>query len=52
MKHNGGLFFRKISKHEYEFKTKIKKNHLNKAGITHGGYIASIIDAGAGTGSS
>ena len=50
MKHNGGLFFRKISKHEYEFKTKIKKNHLNKAGITHGGYIASIIDAGAGTG--
>ena len=50
MKHNGGLFFRKISKYEYEFKTKIKKNHLNKAGITHGGYIASIIDAGAGTG--
>ena len=50
MKHNGGLLFRKISKNEYEFKTKIKKNHLNKAGITHGGYIASIIDAGAGTG--
>ena len=50
MKHNGGLFFRKISKYEYEFKTKIKKKHLNKAGITHGGYIASIIDAGAGTG--
>ncbi len=49
MQHNGGLFFRKISKNEYEFKTKIKKNHLNAAGITHGGYIASIIDAGAGT---
>ena len=50
MKHNGGLLFRKISKNEYEFKTKINKNHLNMAGITHGGYIASIIDAGAGTG--
>jgi|TARA_Y100001970_G_scaffold108857_1_gene136036 uncharacterized protein (TIGR00369 family) len=50
MKHNGGLLFRKISKNEYEFKTKINKNHLNMAGITHGGYIASIIDSGAGTG--
>ena len=50
MKHNGGLLFRKINKKEYEFKTKINKNHLNMAGITHGGYIASIIDAGAGTG--
>ena len=50
MKHNGGLLFRKISKNEFEFKTIIKKNHLNTAGITHGGYIASIIDTGAGTG--
>ena len=49
MKHNSGLLFRKISNSKYEFKTKIKKNHLNRAGITHGGYIASIIDAGAGT---
>ena len=49
MKHNGGLFFKKISKNEYEFSTKIIKNHLNAASITHGGYIASIIDAGAGT---
>ena len=49
MKHNGGLFFKKISKNEYEFSTKINKNHLNAASITHGGYIASIIDAGAGT---
>ena len=49
MKHNGGLFFRKISNKNYEFKTKINKKHLNRAGITHGGYIASIIDAGAGT---
>ncbi len=50
MKHNGGLLFREISKKEYEFKTTIKENHLNATGITHGGYIASIIDAGAGTG--
>ena len=50
MKHNGGLLFRKISETEFEFKTTIKENHLNTAGITHGGYISSIIDAGAGTG--
>ena len=50
MKHNGGLLFKEISETESEFKTKINENHLNRAGITHGGYIASIIDAGIGTG--
>ena len=50
MKHNGGLLFKEISKTEYEFKTTVKEIHLNASGITHGGYIASIIDAGAGTG--
>ena len=49
MKHNGGLLFKEISKTEYEFKTTVKEIHLNASGITHGGYIASIIDAGAGT---
>ena len=49
MKHNGGLLIRKISDNEFQFKTKVTANHLNRAGITHGGYIASIIDAGAGT---
>ena len=49
MKHNGGLFFRVISETESEFKTKINETHLNRAGITHGGYIAALIDAGAGT---
>ena len=49
MKHNGGLLFRAISKDEYEFKTTIKENHLNAAGITHGGFIAAFVDAGAGT---
>ena len=49
MKHNGGLVFRIISKKKYQFKTKIKKIHLNRAGITHGGFLAGIIDAGSGT---
>ena len=49
MKHNGGVLFRNISETEYEFKTKINENHLNAAGITHGGFIAALIDAGAGT---
>ena len=49
MKHNGGILFRKISNTEFDFKTIIDENKLNSAGITHGGYICSIIDAGAGT---
>ena len=49
MKHNGGLLFKTISENEYQFKTLIKENHLNAAGITHGGFIAAVIDAGAGT---
>ena len=49
MKHNGGILFRKISNTEFEFKATIDENKLNSAGITHGGYICSIIDAGSGT---
>ena len=49
MKHNGGLFFKNVSKNKYEFKSTINKNHLNAAGITHGGYLCALIDAGAGT---
>ena len=49
MKHNGGVLFKTISKNEYEFKTTINENHLNAAGITHGGFIAAVVDAGAGT---
>tara|TARA_B000000460_G_C21400618_1_gene342235 strand:+ start:275 stop:694 length:420 start_codon:yes stop_codon:yes gene_type:complete len=49
MKHNGGVLFKTISKKEYEFKTTINQNHLNAAGITHGGFIAALVDAGAGT---
>ena len=49
MKHNGGVLFRNISQNEYEFKSTINQNHLNAAGITHGGYLSALIDAGAGT---
>ena len=49
MKHNGGVMFKNISDTEFEFKSTINENHLNAAGITHGGYLAALIDAGAGT---
>ena len=49
MKHNGGILFRTVSEIEYEFKTIINENHLNADGITHGGYLSALIDAGAGT---
>ena len=49
MKHNGGLLFRKVSENEFQFKNKVTSNHLNRAGITHGGFIASIIDSGWGS---
>ena len=49
MKHNGGLLFKTIGENEYQFKTIINENHLNAAGITHGGFIAAFVDAGAGT---
>ena len=29
-------------------KLRINENHLNAAGITHGGYLSALIDAGAG----
>ena len=49
MKHNGGVMFKNISNSEYEFKSTINENHLNAAGITHGGYLSALVDAGAGT---
>ena len=49
MKHNGGVMFRDISENEYEFKSTINGNHINAAGITHGGYLSALVDAGAGT---
>ncbi len=49
MKHNGGLLFKDVSKTEFEFKSTIQRIHLNKREITHGGFVCSLIDAGAGT---
>ena len=49
MKHNGGLLVRKLSEKEFQFKSIITNDHLNSAGITHGGYIALLIDAGSGS---
>ena len=49
MRHNGGILFRAISDIEYEFKSKINENHMNAAGITHGGYLSALVDAGSGT---
>ena len=49
MKHNGGVMFRKVSDTEYEFKSTISEKHLNAAGITHGGDLSALVDAGAGT---
>ena len=49
MKHNGGVLFKTISENEYEFKSIVNENHLNSAGITHGGYLSALVDAGSGT---
>ena len=49
MKHNGGILFRNISEEKFEFKSTVNEKHLNAAGITHGGYLSALIDAGAGT---
>ena len=49
MLHNGGLEFKKISDTEYEYRTTLKDFHMNAAGVTHGGFIVSILDSGMGT---
>ena len=49
MLHNGGLEFKKISDDEYEYQTTLKDFHMNVAGVTHGGYIMSVLDSGMGT---
>lgn len=49
MKHNGGLEFRIISASDYQFRAKVQDIHLNPGGITHGGFIMSLMDSGMGT---
>jgi len=49
MKQNGGLEFRTISESDYQFRARIQDIHLNPGGITHGGFIMSLMDSGMGT---
>lgn len=49
MKHNGGLEFRKSSESTYQYKALVQDMHLNPGGITHGGFIMSLLDSGMGT---
>jgi len=49
MKHNGGLEFRTISETNYQFRARIQDFHLNPGGVTHGGFIMSLMDSGMGT---
>jgi uncharacterized protein (TIGR00369 family) len=49
MKHNGGMEFRTVSETDYQFRTTVQDIHLNPGGITHGGFIMSLMDSGMGT---
>jgi uncharacterized protein (TIGR00369 family) len=49
MLHNGGLEFKRISDTEFEYRTTLQEYHMNSAGVTHGGFIMSVLDSGMGT---
>ena len=49
MKHLGGLELKQISDTQYEFIIEVKEMHLNTGKIAHGGFLATIADAGMGT---
>ncbi len=49
MGHNGGFQFRQVSDLEYEYRATIQDFHLNNNGITHGGFIMTLMDSGLGT---
>ncbi len=49
IKHIGGIEFKKISENSFEFKTLVKEFNLNSQGISHGGYLATILDSGMGS---
>ncbi len=49
MKYLGGISFKEIDERNFEFSSKIQDVHLNTGGIAHGGYLATIADAGMGT---
>ncbi len=45
----GGISFEKKDEKNFEFSSTVKETHLNTGGIAHGGFLASIADAGMGT---
>lgn len=49
IKYIGGIKFKKVSKDNFEFRSKVKNFNLNSSGITHGGYLAAILDSGMGS---
>jgi len=49
MKHNGGIEFCEISESHFLFRATVQHYHLNPGGITHGGFIMSVMDSGMGT---
>jgi uncharacterized protein (TIGR00369 family) len=49
IRHIGGIEFKKISENNFEFQSKVQNFNLNSAGISHGGYIAAILDNGMGS---
>ena len=49
IKHIGGIEFKKISENNFEFQSKVQNFNLNSVGISHGGYIAAILDNGMGS---
>ena len=47
--HIGGIDFKIVSENTFEFSAVVKNFNLNSGGISHGGYIAAILDNGMGT---
>jgi acyl-coenzyme A thioesterase PaaI-like protein len=47
--HIGGIDFKKVSDDTFEFSVIVKNYNLNSGGISHGGYIAAILDNGMGS---
>ena len=47
--HIGGIDFKKNSENTFEFSATVKNYNLNSGGISHGGYIAAILDNGMGS---
>ena len=47
--HIGWIDFKKVSENTFEFNVTVKNYNLNSGGISHGGYIAAILDNGMGS---